>query len=103
MTDNLMMLSAIVGFISPPLIAMVQQPEWSKRARSFVTFGFSAVVGTLTIWLSGNYWTVPEVVTTILIVLVTSITVYKGLWKPSGVTEAIEYSLHNITKQEEEE
>lgn len=93
MTDNLMMLAAVVGFFSPPLIAMVQQPEWSKRARSLVTFSYSAVVGVLTVWLSGNIWTVPEVVTTILIILVTTISIYKGLWKPSGTTEAIENGL----------
>lgn len=87
--DDLTMWSLLVGFVSPPLISMVQQPAWSRRLRALVTLAFSTVVGGGTAYFNGAM-TGKGLVSAILVVLVTALTTYKGLWKPSGVSPAVE-------------
>ncbi|AYN58647.1 membrane protein [Arthrobacter phage Nandita] len=78
-----------VGFISPPVIAVIQQSRWSARRQSIVAFVFYLVVAAVTAWLNGIFTTV-GIVTALLVIFVTGATTYKNLWKPTGVTPAIE-------------
>ena len=87
--SNLMMWNLIVGFLSPTIISIIQQPKWRNEVRVGVTFILCMVFGGFTAYLNGQ-WNFGDVVGSILTVSVAAITFYKGLWKPAGVTPAIE-------------
>lgn len=88
MTDE-QALAVVVGFLSPLVLAMLQQPRWSNGVRSLVTFLWAAVVSLLILGvagsLSGRTW-----VSATLLVLVVTIATYQGFWKQTGVTRKIE-------------
>ena len=88
MTD-LMMWSLIVGFFMPPVQAVIQQTNWSSRLRAGVNFVACFVAGVGVAFFQGDF-TGRRVVGSVLVVLVTTIAVYKGTWKPTGVAPAIE-------------
>lgn len=79
----------IVGFLSPLVIAAVQQPTWSNRIRALVTFLYSVIVGVITAWLNGTL-DGRAVVSAVLLIFVMAISTYRGLWKETGVTGVIE-------------
>lgn len=87
--DNLTMWTLIVGFILPNVIAVVQRPSFSKRVRTVVTALFCAAGGAGTAYFNGEF-NAKDIVTSMLIVGVATITFYQGFWKPSGVSPAIE-------------
>jgi len=87
--DNLAMWSLVVGFFTPPVLAVIQQPKWSATVRAIVGFLFALVVGGVTAWLTGSL-NVNDWVSAALIVLVSAITTYKGFWKETGVAQKIE-------------
>lgn len=88
MTD-LAMWTLLVGTLLPPVIAVVQQPQWSSRVRSLVSVATCLVAGGGTAWLGGAL-SGTSLVTTVLTVLVTALATYTGFWKPSGIAAAVE-------------
>lgn len=86
---NLAMWSMIVGFFLPLLLAVVQQPRWPSYVRSIVMFLGCLVASAGTVILQGEFsgerW-----VESALLIIVTTIATYKGLWKPIEVAPAIE-------------
>ena len=90
--SNAAMWALIVGFFLPHVIAVVQQPDWSAGLRSVVTFlaCLGAAVGTVLIQNDG--WSWHDWVSSSLLILVTAIATYKGLWKPTGIAPAVEAS-----------
>lgn len=70
----------VIGFFQPVALNLILQSKWSGRAQALVGFGFSVVVGTITAALSGSFDGV-GVVTATLLVLVVSISTYRGFWK----------------------
>jgi hypothetical protein len=89
MTENLAMWSLIVGTVLPPIVAIIMQPSWPQWARTVVAVLASLVAGFGTVWFSGQ-WSMDDWVTSTLIVLVTSIATYKGLWTPTGIAQKVE-------------
>lgn len=83
------MWALIVGFLSPLLIAVVQQPRWSNRFRVLVTVVWSAVAGAGTAYFAGEF-SGRGVVSAGLVVCVTAIATYSNLWKPSRIAPMIE-------------
>jgi len=94
--NDLAMWELIVGFISATFILpVIQQPTWSERVRSLVTFGYSIIVGLGTAYLTGGFDNVTDLrtaVSAILLMLVTALATYKGFAKPTGIAPAIEKS-----------
>ncbi len=90
MMTNASMWALIVGFFLPHVIAIVQQPGWSSGLRSVITFlsCVGAAIGTVLIQL--GHWNWHDWVGSTLLILVTAIATYKGLWKPIGLSPAIE-------------
>jgi len=84
------MWAIIVGFFSPIVLSVIQQPKWSERVQSIVAFVYSLIAGAITAYFSGAFDSVANAVTAILLVLVATIAFYKGFWKPTGVSPAIE-------------
>lgn len=86
---TLEMWSLLVGFFLPLAISAIQRASWSNPVRAAVAFGVCVLAGLGTVWLAGNFST-KNIVSSVLLVLVTALATYKGLWKPSGVAPAIE-------------
>lgn len=88
----------ILGVLTPLLVALVQQPQWTARTRALVSLLASIVVGVLTVLANGvdlTVWTGNKAQTllgVIALVMVASNTAYKTLWKPTGVAPAIEHA-----------
>lgn len=93
MTDTEMW-SLIVGFFSATFVLpVIQQPRWSPRLRSMVTFVWCLLVAVGTAWLTGAFADAVDVrtwVTAFLGVFVGAIVGYKGLAQPTGLARAIE-------------
>lgn len=94
--DSAQMWAIIIGFFIPPVLAIVQQPRWPNWGRAVATFVVAIIAGLGTLWFAGTLdfsgADAKPLATNILLVLVTAIGVYHGLWKPTGVTGAIERS-----------
>lgn len=90
MDSNLVMWGLIVGFFMPPLLAIVQQPGWSQPVRSLVMFAASIVAAVGTVYFTGDGFDTANLTTTILVVMVTAISTYKGLWVPTGIAPKVE-------------
>lgn len=88
MTD-LEMWSLVVGFALPPVLSVVMQSDWSQRLQAVVAFVACALAGAGTAYFQGDL-TGERFVEAGLVVLVTTIATYKGFWKPTGVSPAIE-------------
>lgn len=92
--SDLAMWNLVAGFLSATfLLPVIQQPQWTERARAAVTFGWSLLVGLGTVYLQGDFAAlanVRAVVTSVLLTLVAAISSYKGFAKPAGIAGAIE-------------
>ncbi len=87
--DNATLWALAVGFFSPPVISIIQQSRWSARAQSLVAFGFYLVVAAVTAYVAGLF-TTGDILRLALLVFLAAGTSYKTLWKPTGVSPAIE-------------
>ena len=87
--DQAQMWALIVGFAIPPLLAIVQQPKWTVTVRSVVMFVAALVAGAGTAYFTGSFEG-KDIVTSILIVLVTGISTYEGFWGRTGIANKIE-------------
>lgn len=92
--SDLVMWELIAGFVSATFILpVIQQPTWTEKRRAGVTFIYSLIVGLGTAYMTGALDSVRDLRTGIsgaLLLLVTSISVYKGFAKPRGIAPAIE-------------
>ena len=92
--NDLEMWNLIVGFLSATFVLpVIQQPGWSDRRRSAVTFIYSIVVGLGVAFFTGAFDAVNDVragVTSVLLTLVAAIASYRGFAKPVGVAPVIE-------------
>ncbi len=87
--SNIELWTIVVAFFSPVVLSVINQPGWSEKTKAVVAFLYCLVVGTITAYLTGAT-TGADVVTTVLIVLVITISTYKGFWKPTGIAPSIE-------------
>lgn len=90
---QLQMWALLVGSLLPPLVAVVQQPGWSRGLRAVVGVVCSLVVGTVTVYLEQDGLDFgKDLVGTVLTVMVASQATYNNFWKPTGVAPAVESS-----------
>ena len=85
------MWALIIGYISPPLIAIVQQSHWGAALKSTVMLLASLLIGGGTSYFAGDF-DGRTVVTCVLTAAVAAGAAYHTLWKPSGVAPRIERS-----------
>lgn len=78
-----------VGFFSPPVISTIQQSRWSTRTQAMVAFGFYLMVAAVTAYVLGLFNTL-DVLRLALLIFLAAGTSYKTLWKPTGISPAIE-------------
>lgn len=77
------LLSAVVGFFLPLLIAILQQPRWPNWYRSLITVLVCLAVGTLTAYVQGNL-IVGSILRRSLIIVFSALSTYQGFWKFTG-------------------
>lgn len=92
--DNAALWALAVGFFSPPVISLIQQRQWSTRTKSLVAFGFYLVVAGIAAALQGAF-NVPDLVRAFLLIFLAAAASYTTLWKPTGVSPAIEDATSN--------
>ncbi|WP_196942856.1 hypothetical protein [Streptomyces sclerotialus] len=86
---NAQMWALIVGFASPLLISVINQPHWSSTARAAVQVAVSVLVGLGTAYFAGDF-AGQDIITSILLASVSAISAYKGIFKPTGMSPAVE-------------
>lgn len=80
----------IFGVVTPLLTSLVQQPKWSSGLRAVVGALVSVLVGVGTCLANGDIHNGQTVLSTIAVVLVAAQATYSQLWKPTGVSPALE-------------
>ena len=78
-----------VGFFSPPVISLIQQRTWSTRTKSLVAFAFYLVTAAVAAYFAGLF-TLPDIGRIALLIFLAAATSYQALWRPTGVSPAIE-------------
>lgn len=99
--SNAAMWAGIVGFFLPHLIAVVQQPGWSSGLRSVITFLACLVAAVGTVLIQLGHWDWQDWISSSLLILVTAIATYKGLWKPTGIAPAVEGSTSGTNRAQQ--
>lgn len=87
--ENLIMWNLIIGFLAPLVISVINQPQWTKKAKVYVMVIVSVIAGFVTSYFAGEFIS-KDIISSILITSVASITAYQGIFKPSGVSDKIE-------------
>ena len=85
--------SIILGFLSPLIVAWAARPEMRPIFKILIQVVFSIVVAVVTAFLNGELEG-RSVVSILLLVLASSTLSYRGLWRPTGVTDAIETGIN---------
>jgi peptidoglycan/LPS O-acetylase OafA/YrhL len=86
----LQMWSLIIGALAPIVIAWVQQPKWAEWLRAVVTVVFCLIVGSVNVWLNGDFAKASDWVAAVGLIFMAAITAYKGFWKPTGIAPKME-------------
>lgn len=81
--------SALVGFLTPLLVAVVNRSYWKSHVKALVAIASCVVTGFLTAWFNGEL-NATGLSTAVLIVLLASMATYSQFWKPSGIAPKIE-------------
>jgi len=89
--ENPTFVGVVVGLITPPLTAFVTQTKWTKRTRTLVSYGVSAILGFLTAIATGAIGeSGADFATTVGAVVALAQVSYTTLWKHTGATLFIE-------------
>jgi hypothetical protein len=88
--NNLELWGLVVGFLLPPVLAVVQQSKWSDKLRSSVGFIACIVAAGVATYLEHGLHLDEHFVRVALLTLVAAQTTYRNFWKPVGIAPAIE-------------
>lgn len=94
MDDRLALWSAVVGFVLPPVLAMVMRSSWSSQVQGLVAFTACLAAAAGTVWLQGDLGRSQDLVTSFLLIFTAAIGTYRLYWKPSGIAPSIEAKFH---------
>lgn len=91
MNSVLLQLSLGVGFLLPHVISIINQAHWNPGVKSLVAFASCVVAAVIITW-SKNQLDFHHLVESAGIVYALARSSYSGLWKPLGVSDAVESS-----------
>lgn len=89
MSGNLLHWSFIVAFAVPPVVAIINQSKWHQHVKVLVFLIVSLLASAGTVYFQGDL-TGKRFLDAALIIVAAAAAYYKGLFKPSGVTDTIE-------------
>ena len=87
--SNVVLWTGLVGFLLPPVLAVVLQQGWSSQVKSVVAFLACVVAGFGLAYWQGNL-DGADVATAALSVLTVAQATYQGFWKPTGIAVGID-------------
>lgn len=87
--ENKDLMALVVGAVLPPLIAVITQMGWASRVKSIVALLVCALAGAGTAYYDGTL-SVVDVGRSIMLVIISTQTFYRALWKPTGIARMVE-------------
>lgn len=87
--DNTVTFAAIVGFVCPPIIAVINREKWSGQVKGVIAFivCLLAAIGTAWYEQTANWHDIRKVLP---VVFGAAILTYHQFWKPTGIAPSIE-------------
>lgn len=82
-------MAIVTGFFLPIVIAVINQPHWSKEFKTLLHFVACMFVTALQLSVEGRFDR-HNFFPTMLLVLAGSVTMFQGILKPSGLADVIE-------------
>jgi hypothetical protein len=89
--SNLQLWSAFVGIVLPNVVSLVNQAHWPSWLKGAVAVVACAIAAIITTDLQGGFHG-RSFATSFLIVLSATLATYRVFWKPTGISDKIEYS-----------
>ncbi len=90
MSESLALWSTIVGFLLPPVLAVVMQARWRPEVKGMVAFVACLIAATGTVTIQGQIGDGTALTTSFLLIFSGAIATYRLYWHPTGITPAIE-------------
>ena len=87
--SNLAQWSALVGFLLPLVIAVIQRPSFSRPVRTIIGVVFSVGAAILTALIEGNL-SINSWATSLIFVAMAAYTSYTHVWVPVGAAPYVE-------------
>lgn len=87
--SNLLWISALVGGLLPHAISVVNQSHWSSGVKSVIAFA-ACIVAAFVVAYAENKFDFKNIATSLAFVFALAQTSYQGLWKPTGIADAVE-------------
>lgn len=87
--SHLAQLSALIGFLLPWLVALVQRSTWSSTVRTIIGVAASVATATIVAILHGDV-TMQTWGTAVIGVLGAAMVSYKTIWQPIGAVPWLE-------------
>lgn len=84
--SNLAQWSALVGFLLPIVVAVVQQAHWSRTVRTVIGI-IAAIVAAIVTAATENKLTWHTWATSLIFVSTLAFTTYRNLWVPLGALD----------------
>lgn len=81
--------AAALGYVLPPVIAIVNQPRWSGAIRALFMLVVAGADGLGSAYFTGEF-SGKSAITCVLTAAVTIGIAYHTVWKPSGIAPGIE-------------
>lgn len=89
LTSQFGQINALVGFLLPLLIAVIQKERWRNSIRVAVGTASCAVAAVITTWADGKL-NFHDLAASAVIIFILTKTTYLAVWKPSGLAPAIQ-------------
>jgi hypothetical protein len=92
------------GALVPFVVSLITQSHWSAKVRQVLMIAVSAIVATI-LYLNDNGWyftSAADVLAAVIAVVTAAQTTYHGLWKKSGLTDAVSKLTDRTTATEED-
>ncbi|MFF7411676.1 hypothetical protein [Streptomyces lydicus] len=81
--------AAALGYLSPPVIAIVQQPRFAGPLKALIMLVWALIVGLGTAYFNDQFH--GQTITTCMLTAAVAIGVaYHTVWRPSGIAPGIE-------------
>ena len=89
LNNQLTQVAALVGTFLPLLVAFIQRQHWSNAVRTGVGVGACVIAAVVVAYTKGQL-NLHDLATSAFYIFTLTKTTYLAVWKPSGVTTAIE-------------
>jgi hypothetical protein len=93
--SNLVQWSAIVAFVIPLVLSVLNQSKWSSQVKAGLFFAVSLVAAAGTAYFQGDL-TGKRWLDSAIVIVPAAAAIYHGFWKPVGLAPAIEQKT-NVT------